>query len=99
MFNRSYNCFVIVKRIERVVLGNAVELNSVSSRQDSQTATNGGGTRPARSVTIPIHGGREIGPPLFHQILDQLGIDEKQFARGFGKRYLCDKLSKQIASV
>jgi hypothetical protein len=94
MFYMLYNCFVIVKRTERVVLGNAVELNSGSSRQDSQTATNGGGTRTGRSVTIPIHGGREIGPPLFQQILDQLGIDEKQFARGLGKRHLCDKLLK-----
>jgi len=32
-----------------------------------------------RAVTIPIHGGREIGPPLFHQILKQLEIDEKLF--------------------
>jgi len=34
-----------------------------------------------RAVTIPIHGGREIGPPLFHRILKQLGIDEKEFER------------------
>jgi len=27
-----------------------------------------------RAVTIPIHGGREIGPPLYNQILKQLGI-------------------------
>ncbi len=27
-----------------------------------------------RAVTIPIHGGREIGPPLFHKILAQLGV-------------------------
>jgi hypothetical protein len=25
-------------------------------------------------VTIPIHGGREIGPPLFYKILRQLGL-------------------------
>jgi predicted RNA binding protein YcfA (HicA-like mRNA interferase family) len=31
------------------------------------------------ATTIPIHGGRQIGPPLFYRILDQLGIDEKQF--------------------
>ena len=24
-----------------------------------------------RSVTIPIHGGREIGPPLYNKILSQ----------------------------
>jgi predicted RNA binding protein YcfA (HicA-like mRNA interferase family) len=32
-----------------------------------------------RSVTIPIHGGKEIGPPLFHRILDQLGVSAKEF--------------------
>lgn len=32
-----------------------------------------------RATTIPIHRGRHIGPPLFHKILSQLGIDEKQF--------------------
>jgi len=30
-------------------------------------------------VTIPIHGGREIGPPLFHSILKQLGISVEEF--------------------
>lgn len=32
-----------------------------------------------RATTIPIHGGRQIGPPLFYRILEQLGIDEKTF--------------------
>ena len=32
-----------------------------------------------RATTIPIHGGRQIGPPLFYRILEQLGIDEKEF--------------------
>jgi len=32
-----------------------------------------------RATTIPIHGGRQIGSPLFYRILDQLGIDEKEF--------------------
>ncbi|MGD0201395.1 MAG: type II toxin-antitoxin system HicA family toxin [Bryobacteraceae bacterium] len=32
-----------------------------------------------RAATIPIHGGQEIGPPLFYRILDQLGISEQQF--------------------
>ena len=32
-----------------------------------------------RSTTIPIHGGRQIGPPLFYRILNQLGIDEEEF--------------------
>jgi predicted RNA binding protein YcfA (HicA-like mRNA interferase family) len=30
-------------------------------------------------VTIPIHGGREIGPPLFFKILRQLGITQEDF--------------------
>ena len=32
-----------------------------------------------RSVTIPIHGGREVGPPLFFKILRQLGVTEAAF--------------------
>lgn len=32
-----------------------------------------------RAVTIPIHGGREIGPPLYDKILAQLGVDRKTF--------------------
>jgi predicted RNA binding protein YcfA (HicA-like mRNA interferase family) len=32
-----------------------------------------------RSVTIPVHGGNEIGPPLFHKILAQLGISLQEF--------------------
>ena len=32
-----------------------------------------------RSTTIPAHGGREIGPPLFYKILEQLGIEENRF--------------------
>ena len=32
-----------------------------------------------RATTIPIHGGRQIGPPLFYRILEQLGIDENTF--------------------
>ncbi|MBZ5526470.1 MAG: type II toxin-antitoxin system HicA family toxin [Acidobacteriia bacterium] len=32
-----------------------------------------------RAVTIPIHGGREIGPPLFFKILRQLGISVEEF--------------------
>jgi predicted RNA binding protein YcfA (HicA-like mRNA interferase family) len=34
-----------------------------------------------RAVTIPIHGGRDIGPPLFHRILEQLGINVEEFRR------------------
>ena len=32
-----------------------------------------------RAVTIPIHGGREIGPPLYFRILRQLGVNENEF--------------------
>ena len=32
-----------------------------------------------RAVTIPIHGGREIGPPLFFKILRQLGVSLEEF--------------------
>lgn len=32
-----------------------------------------------RAVTIPLHGGREIGPPLFFKILRQLGITAAEF--------------------
>jgi predicted RNA binding protein YcfA (HicA-like mRNA interferase family) len=34
-----------------------------------------------RLLTIPIHGGREIGPPLFYKILNQLGITLEQFQK------------------
>ena len=34
-----------------------------------------------RSVTIPLHGGREIGPPLFFKILRQLGASQEEFDR------------------
>ena len=32
-----------------------------------------------RAVTIPLHGGREIGPPLFHRIVRQLGVSQAEF--------------------
>ena len=32
-----------------------------------------------RAVTIPIHGSREIGPPLFYKILRQLGVSLEEF--------------------
>jgi predicted RNA binding protein YcfA (HicA-like mRNA interferase family) len=32
-------------------------------------------------VTIPLHGGREIGPPLFYKILHQLGTSVEEFER------------------
>ena len=34
-----------------------------------------------RGVTIPLHGGREIGPPLFFKILRQMNITLEQFQR------------------
>lgn len=34
-----------------------------------------------RSVTIPIHGGREIGMPLFDEILTQLGVSREEFRK------------------
>lgn len=34
-----------------------------------------------RATTIPMHGGQEIGPPLIHRIISQLGIDAETFAR------------------
>ena len=35
--------------------------------------------KDGRATTIPIHGGQQIGPPLFNQILKQLGITISQF--------------------
>lgn len=32
-----------------------------------------------RAVTIPVHGGQEIGPPLFQKILRQLGVSLDRF--------------------
>jgi predicted RNA binding protein YcfA (HicA-like mRNA interferase family) len=34
-----------------------------------------------RLVTIPIHGSREIGPPLFFKIIGQLGLTLEQFQK------------------
>ena len=34
-----------------------------------------------RAVTIPLHCGREIGPPLFFKILRQLGISANEFQK------------------
>jgi len=34
-----------------------------------------------RAVTIPVHGGREIGPPLIFKILRQLGVSAEEFQR------------------
>jgi predicted RNA binding protein YcfA (HicA-like mRNA interferase family) len=32
-----------------------------------------------RSVTIPVYGGRSIGPPLFFKILRQIGLTLAEF--------------------
>ena len=32
-----------------------------------------------RAVTIPVHGGRSIGPPLYFKILRQLGVSPQEF--------------------
>ena len=34
-----------------------------------------------RAVTIPLHGGKEIGPPLFFKILRQLGVSLDDFLK------------------
>ena len=34
-----------------------------------------------RGVTIPLRGGRAIGPPLYNKILRQLGVSEQGFRR------------------
>ena len=34
-----------------------------------------------RAVTVPLHAGREIGPPLFFKILRQLGISLAEFRK------------------
>ena len=34
-----------------------------------------------RSVTVPLHGGRQIGPPLFFKILRQLSVSQEEFDR------------------
>jgi len=45
-----------------------------------QTGSHERWNRPdGRAVTIPLHGGREIGPPLFFKILRQLGITLEDF--------------------
>ncbi len=34
-----------------------------------------------RSVTIPLHGGDDISPPLFFKVLRQIGITLEQFQK------------------
>jgi predicted RNA binding protein YcfA (HicA-like mRNA interferase family) len=40
-----------------------------------------GGTTLTAGVTIPVHGGEEIGPPLLFRILKQMGISPEEFQR------------------
>jgi len=47
-----------------------------------QTGSHERWNRPdGRAVTIPVHGGREIGPPLFYKILRQLGVSLDEFEK------------------
>ena len=34
-----------------------------------------------RTLTIPVHADREIGPPLFYKILRQMGISLDEFGK------------------
>lgn len=34
-----------------------------------------------RALTIPLHGAREIGPPLFFKMLRQLGVSLEEFQK------------------
>lgn len=34
-----------------------------------------------RAVTIPVHGGRDIGGPVYFRILRQLGLTVEEFER------------------
>jgi len=57
----------------------AKKLGFVRSRQ---TGSHERWTHPdGRAVTIPIHGGQEIGPPLFFKILRQLVISLEEFQK------------------
>ena len=64
----------------------ARELQAVAHRlgfvRSRQTGSHERWNHPdGRAVTIPIHGGREIGPPLFPKILRQMGISVDQFQK------------------
>jgi len=57
----------------------ATQLGFTKSRQ---TGSHERWTHPdGRAVTIPVHGGKEIGPPLFHKILRQLGVSADEFQK------------------
>ena len=64
----------------------ARELHTVARRlgfsRTRQTGSHERWNHPdGRAVTIPFHGGREIGPPLFFKILRQLGVTLEEFQR------------------
>jgi len=64
----------------------AAELQRVAAKLGFERARQTGSHererhKDGRATTIPIHGGREIGPPLFYRILEQLGIDLEAFER------------------
>jgi len=64
----------------------ARQIQAVASRLGfRKTRTTGSHERwnhsDGRAVTIPIHAGREIGPPLFFKILRQLGVALEEFDR------------------
>ena len=57
----------------------ATRLGFIKSRQ---TGSHERWNHPdGRAVTIPVHGGKEIGPPLFFKILRQLGVSLGEFER------------------
>jgi predicted RNA binding protein YcfA (HicA-like mRNA interferase family) len=66
--------------------GRAEDFRRVATRlgfgRVRQTGSHERWTHPdGRGVTIPIHGGREIGPPLYYKILEQFRISSEEFQR------------------
>ncbi len=64
----------------------ARELQAVARRlgftKTRQTGSHERWNHPdGRAVTIPLHGGREIGPPLFFKILRQLSVTLEEFQK------------------
>jgi predicted RNA binding protein YcfA (HicA-like mRNA interferase family) len=62
----------------------AEEFRRVAARLGFQRLRQTGGHerwahQDGRAVTIPIHGGREIGTPLYNRILQQLGVSSEEF--------------------
>ncbi len=56
--------------------------HSLGFRKSRQTGSHERWVHPdGRAVTIPIHGGSEIGPPLFFKILRQLDVSLEQFQK------------------